>query len=131
MNQEVYTIGKIKVVKQAYIVLVSGLIGCGLLFLIALFAFNNIKVKAVLGLVSIILFGLVCYQAYIVNCAIVGNCNKLAWIISILFVFIIIAYAIQLYKTFKFIDIIVSERKQSLAKIGSKSKKLSKRSSRK
>ena len=129
MDQEVYTIGKIKVVKQAYIVLVSGLIGCGLLFLMALFAFNNIRVKAVLGLLSIILFGLVCYEAYIVNCTIVGNCNKLAWVLSILFVIAVIIYTINIYKTFKFIDMIATERK--LNNLEYKSKKSSKRSSKK
>ena len=100
MNQEIYTIGKIKVVKQAYIVLVSGLIGCGILFLMALVAFNNIKVKIVVGFISIVLFGLVCYEAYMINCTIVGNCNKLAWVLTVLFVFLSIANILNIYMSF-------------------------------
>ena len=123
MDPEVYTIGKVKVVKQAYIVLVIGLITCGLLFLLSLFAFNNIKVKIVVGFISIVLFGLVCYEAYMINCTIVGNCNKLAWVLTVLFVFLSIANILNIYMSFKMIDNMVSERKQFLSKKSSKSKK--------
>ena len=123
MEPQIYTIGKIKMVKQAYIVLVIGLIACGLLFLLSLFAFNNIKVKMVVGFISIVLFGLVCYEAYMINCTIVGNCNKLAWVLTVLFVFLSIANILNIYISFKMIDNMVSERKQFLSKKSSKSKK--------
>ena len=122
MDREVYTIGKIKVVKQAYIVLISGLVVVGILFLLSLFAVNNIKVKLLFLFVSIIVFGLVCYEAYAVNCMVVGNCNKLAWILSIIFIIMAFAYILDIYRVFKMIDNIVTERKIFLSKTSKKSK---------
>lgn len=123
MDHQVYTIGKIKVVKQAYIVLISGLVAVGILFLLSLFVVNNIKVKLALLFVSIILFGLVCYEAYAVNCTIVGNCNKLAWVLSVLFIIMLVSYVLQIYKAFKMIDNIVTDRKSIVSKSSKKSKK--------
>ena len=123
MDHQVYTIGKIKVVKQAYIVLISGLIAVGILFLLSLFAVNNIKVKLAFLFVSIIMFGLVCYEAYAVNCTIVGNCNKLAWVLSVFFIIMLVSYVFQIYNIFKDVDSIVSYRKSIVSKSSKKSKK--------
>jgi hypothetical protein len=127
MEPQIYTIGKIKMVKQAFIVLVSGIIGVGLLFLISLFAFSNIKVKAISGAISVLMFGLICYESYIINCTVVGNCNKVAWLLSILSIIVFIGYIFQIYSTFKMVDNIVTERKQYLSKHTSKKSSKSKK----
>ena len=99
--QQTYKIGSIEVTQQAFLILLAGTTLSGLIFLGSLFFLRGARAKMAGMIVSLIAFGLTCYNGYLINCTIVGKCNKLAWFLVVMYMLVLIAYAIQFFRMFK------------------------------
>lgn len=91
-----YKVGNVVMTQQAFIVLATGFLLSVILILGSLFL-DGIAFKIGGIISSLIVFGLSCYQAYVINCTIVGQCNSLAWFLTGLFVFGIVINVLSIY----------------------------------
>lgn len=88
-----YTIGKIEVTFQSFVVLLAGATISGVMLLVSIL-FLNQPLSRLVGLgVSLITFGMTCYLGYTINCVIVGKCVAFAWFLVIVSMFVFISYA--------------------------------------
>lgn len=97
MSVSTYKFGGLNVTKQAFIVLLGGTTLAILLFCAGLYMAFMVPSRIAAGtlmMLSLIVFAITCYQAYIVNCTIVGKCNKLAWFLCLGFMIALSSYAI-------------------------------------
>lgn len=75
-----YQIGSVVMTQQAFIILIVGFIVSMILF-VGSFFLNGFTLKVNGMFMSMVVCGIACYQAYVANCAIVGKCNALAWVL--------------------------------------------------
>lgn len=77
-----FRVGGLVMSQQAFIILVAGTIGSGLLLISGQ--------ERITSVAALVLLAIVSYQAYLTNCVLVGNCTVLSWflvIMNLLFLF--------------------------------------------
>lgn len=74
----IYTFGNLTVCGQALAVLITGIV-----LFVAMIA---IKPSASMFLAASVMFLVVCVNAYVVNCMVVGKCEIFAWVLSVVYV---------------------------------------------
>jgi hypothetical protein len=92
-----YQIGNIKLTQQAFIVFLAGSSLSVFLFLASIALGSQATTKLAGIIISLILFGFTCYYTYITNCVIVGNCNALAWVLTIMYMLVFVIQGYQIY----------------------------------
>lgn len=81
-----YTVGNIKLTQQAFAVFIMGSV-VSLLILLGLWKAGGAR-PAITA--SLLVFAMACYNTYLTNCVVVGQCNALAW-------FLVAVYAIAVF----------------------------------
>lgn len=77
-----YQFGKVTITQQAFLILLSGaVLSIGVLIGSLAVAKSN-AIRGVGTVAAILIFGVSCYEAYVVNCAVVGQCVVLSWILA-------------------------------------------------
>lgn len=99
MTDKIYQIGSVSMTQPAFIIIVVGSI-LSVILLIGGLITKNTSVIIVSAITALCLLGLTLYQAYIVNCTIVGNCKTLAWVLMAVYITIFISYTFSLVMTF-------------------------------
>jgi hypothetical protein len=94
MHPTTYKIGNIEVTQQAFLVLLAGCSLSIIMFITSIFMLKTNSMKAGGVFASLIIFALSCYASYVINCTIVGKCERLAWVLCLLNVTVFVSYAI-------------------------------------
>ena len=88
---KVYQIGGISMSHQSFLMILAGSSISALVFIAGLLSGKRGLIVA--SLISALVFlAVTLYQAYIVNCMIVGKCVKLSWFLTILFLITCFGY---------------------------------------
>lgn len=108
MSAKTYKVGNIEITEQAFLVLLAGTTLAAMVFVLGLFVPGNLQVKGGLIMASLFIFGLTCWQAWVVNCTIIGKCTTVAWILSVLFVFAIFINAFSFFRVYSNLSTLAS-----------------------
>lgn len=99
MSGKVYKIGSVSMSHQAFLIVLAGTCLSALMFIGGIVSgHRSIMIGAIIS--ALIFMGVTFYNAYIVNCAIVGKCDKLAWFLTAIYMFVGCTYLIALVKSF-------------------------------
>ena len=82
-----YQFGKVTITQQSLLILLAGAVLSIGILVGSLAVGKNNTVRGIGTVVAILAFGVSCYEAYIVNCTIVGQCTVLSWVLTGLFSF--------------------------------------------